>query len=238
MAEHGDHSLEDRIIAIAREALEAGRPLPGEPGLSRVLGVSRPALRETMARLEQDGLFVRRRGAGTMVNPGAFDVEVRFDQQAEFADLLAEAGYEPTVELIERSLVALREHDAEVLHRATGTPAVRSVKRWRADDRAAMVAVDIVPVPSSRVDDVMAAEVGLFQLIRDVLGESLEWELAWPAAVATTARLSAWLEVPVKTALMSLDLIGISRGGQRVYRAREYIVPGIIRSGFVRTVRS
>jgi GntR family transcriptional regulator len=238
VADDGDHSLESRIIEIAREALQAGRPLPGEPGLSRLLGVSRPALREVLARLEHDGLFLRRRGAGTIVNPGAFEVEVRFDQQAEFADVLAEAGYEPTLELIERSIVRLSEDDAEVLHVAVGGIALRTVKRWRADGRPAMVAVDTVPVPPSKIEEVSSAELGLFQLIREVLGESVDWELAWPAAVAATSTLSGWLEVPAKNAVMSLDLIGISRAGQRVYRAREYVVPGIIRSGFVRTVRS
>lgn len=200
--------------------------------------MSRPALREVLARLEHDGLFLRRRGAGTIVNPGAFEVEVRFDQQAEFADVLAEAGYQPTLELIERSIVELSEDDAEALHAAPGGTALRTVKRWRADGRAAMVAVDTVPVPAAKVDVVLAADVGLFQLVRDVLGESVDWELAWPGAVGATSSLSGWLEVAPTTAVMSLDLIGISRAGQRVYRALEYVVPGIIRAGFVRTVRS
>ena len=238
MADDDGDSLEHRIIEIAREAAAAGKPLPGEPGLSRQLGVSRPALREVLARLEHDGLFLRRRGAGTIVNPGAFEVEVRFDQQAEFADVLAEAGYTPTLELIERSLVEIDEEDAEVLHLPPGAPALRTVKRWRADGRAALVALDIVPIPVARAEELLAADVGLFQLVRDVLGESLDWELVWPGAVAANATLSTWLEVPATTALMSLDLIGISRAGQRVYRAREYVAPGIIRSGFVRTVRS
>jgi GntR family transcriptional regulator len=236
----GDRSLEDRVIDVAREAVAAGTPLPGEPGLSRVLGVSRPALREALARLEHDGLILRRRGAGTIVNPAAFEVEVRFDQQAEFAEVLAEVGYEPTLELLERAIVALSAEDAEVLHLGAGEPALRTVKRWRADGRAAMVAVDVIPVAADRLDAVTAAaaDVGLFSLVRDVLGETVDWELAWPGAVGASAALSSWLEVPARTAIMSLDLIGISRAGQRVYRAQEYVVPGIIRSGFVRTVRS
>jgi GntR family transcriptional regulator len=238
VADDGDHSLEHRIIELARAALGAGRPLPGEPGLSRLLGVSRPALREVLARLEHDGLFLRRRGAGTIVNPGAFEVEVRFDQQAEFADVLAEAGYEPTVEVIERSIVLLGDDDADALRFAPGGTALRTVKRWRADGRAAMVAINTVPVPSFKVEAVLAADMGLFQLVREVLGETVDWELVWPGAVGATSRLSTWLEVPARTPIMSLDLIGISRAGQRVYRALEYVIPGIIRSGFVRTVRS
>jgi GntR family transcriptional regulator len=235
-----DRSLEARIIDVARQAVAAGTPLPGEPGLSKLLGVSRPALREALARLEHDGFFLRRRGAGTVVNAAAFEVEVRYDQQAEFADVLAEAGYEPSLELLERAVVALSADDADVLHVETGEPALRTVKRWRADGRAAMVAVDVVPIAPDRLDAVTAAaaDVGLFSLVREVLGETVDWELAWPGAVGATAALSTWLEVEARTAVMSLDLIGISRAGRRIYRAQEYVVPGIVRSGFVRTVRS
>lgn len=240
MSDDGERSLEERIVAVARESVDAGSPLPGEPGLSRLLGVSRPALREALARLEHDGLILRRRGAGTIVNPAAFEVEVRFDQQAEFAEVLTEAGYEPLLEVLSRSIVAISGDDATALHIGKGEPALRTVKRWRADGRAAMVAVDVVAVPTDRLDAVTAApdDIGLFELVRDVLGEAVDWELAWPGAVAAGTALSGWLEVPTRTAIMALDLIGIGRAGRRVYRAQEYVVPGIIRSGFVRTVRS
>jgi GntR family transcriptional regulator len=236
----GERSLEERIIAVARTSVDAGSSLPGEPALSRLLGVSRPALREALARLEHDGLILRRRGAGTIVNPAAFEIEVRFDQQAELADVLAGAGYAPLLEVLARSIVPMGADDAAALHVAKGEPALRTVKRWRADGRAAMVAVDVVALPSDRVDAVRTAdhEIGLFELVRDVLGESVDWELAWPGALAASTVLSSWLEVPARSALMSLDLIGISRAGRRVYHAREYSVPGIVRSGFVRTVRS
>ena len=232
-------SLEARVVEVARRAVALGRSMPGEPALAAVLGVSRPALRETLARLEEGGLIRRRRGAGTIINPGALELATRFDQQAEFADVLTEAGYRPTVEVLERGVVAISAADADVLHVAAGSPALRSVKRWRADGRATMVAVDVVPFPPARLDAVSAApaDVGLFDLVRHVLGATVEWELAWPGASAATSAVSRWLEVPARTAVMTLDLVGVSRTADRVYRAQEYLVPGIVRAGFVRTVR-
>jgi hypothetical protein len=38
--------------------------------------------------------------------------------------------------------------------------------------------------------------------------------------------------------VLTLDLIGVSRRGERAYRAVEYQVPGIVRPGFVRSVRA
>jgi GntR family transcriptional regulator len=52
---------------IAVERLEPGNRLPSEPELARVLGVSRPSLREGIALLEEDGVVHRLRGSGTYV---------------------------------------------------------------------------------------------------------------------------------------------------------------------------
>jgi len=52
---------------IAGERLEPGDRLPSEPELARVLGISRPSLREGIALLEEDGVVRRLRGSGTYV---------------------------------------------------------------------------------------------------------------------------------------------------------------------------
>ncbi len=46
-------------------AIAAGEALPSEPELVHSYGVSRTTVRRALARLEQEGLIVRRRGSGT-----------------------------------------------------------------------------------------------------------------------------------------------------------------------------
>jgi GntR family transcriptional repressor for pyruvate dehydrogenase complex len=53
--------------------------LPSEPALCQEFGVSRPVVRETLARLRVEGLVVSRQGAGTFVRP------VSAGQQTGFA---------------------------------------------------------------------------------------------------------------------------------------------------------
>lgn len=216
----------------------SGQTLPGEPTLAAALGVSRPALREEMARLESEGLLRRRQGAGTIVNPGAFQIEARFDQQVEFADVLRDAGYEPTLEVLDSAPIAISAADAAVLGVAQGTAALRTVKRWRADGRPAMVAVDVIPAPAASVLDGLTPADGLFELVRQIRGSTVEWELAWPGAAVATAQVRGWLELAGKSAVLTLDLVGVSRVGDRAYRATEYHVPGLVRPGFVRSVRT
>lgn len=230
--------LAGRLRELARRAAMSGRPLPGEPTLALELGVSRPALREELARMESAGFLRRRQGAGTIVNPGAFEIAARFDQQAEFADVLRDAGYEPLLEVLSSQRVALGADDARVLGATEGDPALRTVKRWRADGRAAMVAVDVIPAADDAAIAAADPHHGLFDLVREVRGVGVEWELAWPGAAIADGEIAAWLELPEPTAVLTLDLIGVSRSGQRAYRAVEYHVEGLVRPGFVRSIHA
>jgi hypothetical protein len=47
-----------------------------------------------------------------------------------------------------------------------------------------------------------------------------------------------WLDGVASGAVLTLDLVGVSRRGRRVYHALEYHVPGAVPSGFIRSVRS
>lgn len=70
MAQQQSQSLE--IFERLREEIRLGTypvggRLPSEPSLCREFGVSRPVIRETIARLRADGLVISRQGSGTFV---------------------------------------------------------------------------------------------------------------------------------------------------------------------------
>ncbi|NLU68262.1 GntR family transcriptional regulator [Streptomyces sp. HNM0574] len=56
------------VAAIDDGTFPPGARLPPEPELATRLGVSRPALREVLILLQEDGVISRRRGAGSTVN--------------------------------------------------------------------------------------------------------------------------------------------------------------------------
>ena len=71
-APYRQHSLPDQIYEqimaqIGNGSLAVGARLPSEPQLSRALGVSRPVVRQALARLRADGVIVSRQGAGSFV---------------------------------------------------------------------------------------------------------------------------------------------------------------------------
>ncbi|MGW0119448.1 GntR family transcriptional regulator [Streptomyces sp. NPDC003327] len=63
-------ALYERIAdAVHDGTFPPGSTLPSEPKLAARLGVSRPALREALLLLQEDGLLTVRRGVGRTVNP-------------------------------------------------------------------------------------------------------------------------------------------------------------------------
>src|SRR4051794_499746 len=65
--------LVDRVFGQLMERIRAGNyppdsRLPGEHELASLLGVSRPIVRDALARLREQGIVYARQGAGTFVS--------------------------------------------------------------------------------------------------------------------------------------------------------------------------
>jgi DNA-binding FadR family transcriptional regulator len=63
----GDKVYEDLMQLLGTPGFEPRARLPGETALSRRLGVSRPVLRQALARLREEGRIYARKGSGTFV---------------------------------------------------------------------------------------------------------------------------------------------------------------------------
>lgn len=228
-----DLDLIDRLRGLLASIAAADTTLPAEPALAASLGASRPALREALMRLEAEGLLSRRRGAGTTINRLGHSIPARFDQQVEFIDVIAATGRVPGIEVLEAGDVALSAESAARLGRAEGQLGFRTVKRWTADGEPVMVAVDEIPVegPGHGADPADS----LFTNAAALTGFPVEWEIARPGATVSAGAVARWLGAKNRP-LLTLDLLGVSRTGEPLYRAVEYHVPGAVGFGFVRTV--
>lgn len=226
--------VQNALLREVREAASAGAPLPGEFELMERLGYTRQQVRNALSELEQLGILRRRQGAATTVDPIALRMSVRLEDQFEHSDLLARLGYEPGIEVLESEAVPLTAEVARLIDAEPGSPSIRTVKRWRADGRVVMLASGYLLTPDDTAREV---DESVFIAAPEVWGESLLWEVATPGAVAVDERVAELLELPVGSAVMTLELIGLSASGRRVFYAFEHHLPDVVRYSFARTVR-
>ena len=139
--------------------------LPAEAPLAELLGVSRTTVRAALQSLQQDGFITRRRGAGTVVNRNVVPGRLGLNRLVAFSTLLREAGHEPTVEVKMEMRTVLTPAWSRRLQVPVKTTAYVLTKLFRADGRAAIAVVDVIPVEAlSRELDVKTIPDSIFEL--------------------------------------------------------------------------
>ena len=229
------HLVVEELRKLCLELGENGLALPGEPKLARVLGVGRATLRDALTRLEAEGLILRRKGADTIVNTAAFRLGARIDLRVDFADILRDCGFGAAMVLLEQERAPLTAEAGDALGIAAGAPALRTLKRWDADGRPVMVAVDWVPLFNSTATPDPTRPV--FELAAELGGEEIAWEMACPGAVIVEDEIASTLQLAPASPVWTLERVGIGRSGRRSFFAFEYHIPSVVQYGFIRSLQ-
>ncbi|CAN7709558.1 FadR/GntR family transcriptional regulator [Neorhizobium tomejilense] len=108
-----DLSYQEMIGLIRDGTWAANTRLPSEYEMASQLGVSRPVVRQALARLREDGLIMSRRGSGSFVTrePSA---ELQYPAIASIADLEPFASFREGVEGEAAALAAERRSDHQL----------------------------------------------------------------------------------------------------------------------------
>ncbi|MBN9632641.1 MAG: GntR family transcriptional regulator [Actinobacteria bacterium] len=226
--------LHNELLREVREAAAANSPLPGELELTSRLGCTRQQLRNALAELERQGILRRRQGAPTTVDHVGLRMSVRLEDQFEHTVLLSRMGYQAGVEILASQVERLPADVAALLDVPEGSPALRSVKRWRADGQPAMLASGYLLLPDFEEREL---DESVFTAVTQVWNESLVWEVATPGAEALDPERASLLERPVGTPVLTFELIGVSVSGRRLFYAFEHHLPEVVRYSFARSVR-
>lgn len=206
--------------AIVDGTLQPGDRLDNELDLTEKLGVSRPTVRQAVQRLVEEGLVVRRRGIGTVVQPRILRSVAL---TSLYDDLLADHRHPETAVLA----VSEAECDAEVagfLSLRPGAP-VLSVERLRfADGTPLALMRNYLPTGLLRGHAAEALEkTGLYELLR-AQGVRLHEGRQVIGARQATAREAKLLQVPRGTTVLTMHRITADVSGTPVeYGSHAYL---------------
>lgn len=112
----GDKIYEDLLQLLGTPGFEPRARMPGETALAQRLGISRPVLRQALARLREEGRIYARKGSGTFVTdamPLARPVSV--DTLKNIADIRDFLEFRLFIEG-EAAAQAARQRSAEEMH--------------------------------------------------------------------------------------------------------------------------
>lgn len=225
-------SLRTRILHIA----SGSHKLASEPDLAALLGVSRPALREELTKLEAQGLLRKLRGDGTYVNRRALNLEARFDQHRQFSRVLEAAGFDASLEVLVSHWDHPSPEEVDYLEVDHGSMGLRQVKRWRANGTVVMVShVFLVRKHVARYEP-EPRHLSLVDQVKRLSRETVEWESGAVRARTFTTDDDALFASDGGEIALELDLVGYSKKGRPLYRNVETHLSGAVPFSLVRTV--
>lgn len=121
---------------IKSRKLEMGDKLPSEERLTQEFGVSRPALREALRSLEQDGIIRTEHGRGRFIMIGAaLHIDRPITTFESVTDMVEGFGYRTTARLLSLSELPADKDIAAGLHCTEGMPVLR-IERLRSKGRS------------------------------------------------------------------------------------------------------
>ncbi|MBN1887981.1 MAG: GntR family transcriptional regulator [Thermoflexales bacterium] len=227
----------DKALAALLKRGQPGDRLPAEPALAAQLGVSRATLREVLRSLQERGLLVRRRGAGTFIAFPPSSVENGLESLESFDAIARRMGLEAQTD---HSLIEERPAHPEELAGLGLRSAVRVLSVTRAvavNGQPVAYLSDVVPLDYLHKGDLGPAFDGS---VLDVLIERgrpglshARTELAIALADPTLAsRLSIKRGAP----LFKLEAQVYAQDGRVVDYSLGYFVPGYFRFHVIRRI--
>lgn len=211
----GDLPLYLRLQRAIRQAVADGLvapddALPPERSLAEALQVSRITVRKAIDGLVEEGLLVRRQGAGTFV---CGRVEKSFSRLTSFSEDMIARGRAPRSVWLKKEHGAVTPQEALSLGLSPGTPVYRFHRLRYADD--APMAVEYSTVPEFTLPNIDAVAASLYEALA-LTGHRPTRALQRLRAVPFQAAEAELLHIPVGSAGLLIERRGFLRDGRPV----------------------
>lgn len=189
-------------------------PLPPEKEMALALGISRPTLRQAMARLSSDGIIHTERGIGAFALGGGLVRNLGLNSL--YRDLRRD-GRTPTTRVMTLRETAADERIASGLRIEPGL-ALQELERVRFADGVPIVIIrSQLALPDGiRLDEHDLENEGLYNLLHRVAGIELVGGNQTMSARHVTPLEANWLEIPVASAVMVAQRFAFDARGRGI----------------------
>jgi GntR family transcriptional regulator len=196
----------------------AGEALPSERTLVETLGISRVTARRALQALEESGIIIRNRGAGTFIAPRFEQTLARLDS---FSEMVRTRGFVPNSELISFQRRPPTREEATALKLGSREDVV-AITRLRKADKT-RVSLHSSTLPQSVLSDVTAMGESLYDYLEQVGKPVVRATQRFNAAVATD-ELAHLLAIPVGEPLLLVSRLAFTHKDKPIEFNRSYCI--------------
>ncbi len=142
--------IADQVNEVLRRRMrdgtyKPGERLPSESELSKQFGVSRATVRTVLARMEAEGLILRKQGDGTYINERIQDVNTHLGGLWEFSRLIESSGYQPSIKSLSVETRPASETEVKDLGIQKGETVLALRRLFYADRKPVILASNAIP---------------------------------------------------------------------------------------------
>lgn len=219
-----DAPLHEQIGRSLRGAIAGGKfpphaALPTERELAGRFGVSRITVRKALGRLEQEGLLLRRQGAGTFVAPEPGRIEKSLSRITSFSEDMRARGLQPSSAWIGKTAGTVTPEEALALSLSPGSRIYRLARIRYADGLP--MALEHSAIPAVCVPDLDAIGASLYEAL------ARHGNRPWKAlqrlrAVSLDDERAAQLGVPPGSPALLIERRSFARSGAPIEVTTSY----------------
>ena len=232
-------SLTDQVKShikeqIATNAYEDDR-VPAETDLANELGVSRTTIRDALSRLENEGVILRRQGAGTFINRPGLQIKSRLDEIWSYEAALEAHGYLPLTRLLDVRQEAATANLASELALANGDQILVVRKLFLENQQPVILAVNLIPrqrINKPYSDKDLLAPV--FDFLAKFGDQHLSYYLSDIVPTVAAEDVGQALQLPAGTPLITLEEVGYNEENEPILKAYSYFRDDLLRLRLIR----
>ena len=213
-----------------------GERLPSESEFSKQFGVSRATVRTVLARMEAEGLILRKQGDGTYINERIQDVNTHLGGLWEFSRLIESSGYQPSIKSLSVESRPASEREANELALQPGDPVLALRRLFYADRQPVILASNAIPYRF--IDEAQGPFDGQVR-IREFLVRYCDLKIAYAILDVSSALIDGedarLLERAPGAMMLKIHIIFYDRDNQPLVCGDSYYDDSVLRLRLVQT---
>jgi len=234
-------SIANQVNEILKERIRDGEyspgmRLPSESELAKEFEVSRATVRTVLARMNAEGIILRKQGDGTYINEHIQDVNTHLGGLWEFSRLIESSGFQPSIKTIRTETRIADAYEEEYLRLNAGEIVFWMQRLFYADDQPVILANNAIPKRFIKSDaEALISDLPIQKFLDRYCHKKVIYVILDMGATTVSAQSAALLELEAKQPQLNINTYFYDRDNQPLVCGQSFINDTILRLRLVQT---